>query len=42
MSRVWEFYERIQGNASRKTKTQIELLENAIQRADQRTRKAQV
>jgi DNA-binding XRE family transcriptional regulator len=40
MSRVWDFYERIQGNSSRKTKTQIELLEKAIERADLRARKA--
>src|SRR5262249_5957325 len=39
MGRVWDFYELIQGSASRKTKTQIELLENAIERADLRARK---
>jgi hypothetical protein len=41
MGRIWDFYERIQGNPSRKTKTQIALLERAIERADQRARKPQ-
>ena len=40
MSRVWELYEKIQGNPSRKTKTQIELLEDAIERAKQRNPKS--
>jgi hypothetical protein len=38
MARVWELYEKIQGDPSRKTKIKIELLEGAIQRADQRKR----
>jgi hypothetical protein len=33
---VWEMYERIQGDPSRKTKMKIELLEGAIERAKQR------
>jgi transcriptional regulator with XRE-family HTH domain len=36
MARVWEMYEKIQGNPSRKTKVKIELLEGAIRRAEQR------
>jgi len=36
MARVWEFYEKIQGDPSKKTKRQIELLEDAIERAKQR------
>jgi DNA-binding XRE family transcriptional regulator len=39
MARVWEFYERVQGDPSRKTKKQIELLEGAIERAKERGRK---
>src|SRR5262249_4097221 len=38
MGRVWDCYERLKGNPSRKTKSQIELLESAIERADQRAR----
>ena len=38
MARVWEMYEKVQGDPSRKTKIKIELLEGAIQRADQRKR----
>ena len=38
MTRVWEMYEKVQGDPSRKTKIKIELLEGAIQRADQRKR----
>jgi transcriptional regulator with XRE-family HTH domain len=38
MARVWELYERIQGDPSRKTKIKIALLEGAIERADQRKR----
>lgn len=38
MARVWEMYEAIQGEPSRRTKKKIELLENAIARADQRKR----
>src|SRR5262245_1859673 len=30
IARVWEFYEKIQGNPSKKTKRQIEMLESAI------------
>src|SRR6266550_4277362 len=36
MARVWEMYEKVQGDPSRKTKTKIELLEGAIERAEQR------
>ena len=42
MARVWEMYERIQGNPSRRTKKKIELLEDAIARADQRKRASSV
>ena len=38
MTRVWEMYDNIQGDPSRKTKIKIELLEGAIQRAEQRKR----
>jgi hypothetical protein len=38
MARVWELYERIQGDPSKKTKATIELLEDAIERAKQRQR----
>jgi transcriptional regulator with XRE-family HTH domain len=41
MTCVWEFYEKIQGDPSRKTKKQIELLEEAIDRAKQRNPKPQ-
>jgi len=36
MSRVWDMYEDIQGDPSRKTKMKVELLENAIARAEQK------
>jgi hypothetical protein len=36
MARVWELYEKIQGDPSKKTKIKIELLEGAIRRAEQR------
>jgi transcriptional regulator with XRE-family HTH domain len=36
MTRVWERYEEIQGDTAKKTKKQIELLEDAIARAQQR------
>jgi transcriptional regulator with XRE-family HTH domain len=36
MKRVWDLYERIQGNSSRPTKAKIELLEDAIERAERR------
>ena len=36
MARVWEMYEKIQGDPSRKTKMKIELFEGAIKRAEQR------
>ena len=42
MARVWEMYERIQGNPSRRTKKKIDLLEAAIARADQRKRASSV
>lgn len=38
MARVWELYEQIQGDPSRKTKMKIALLEGAIERANQRKR----
>ena len=36
MARVWEMYEKIQGDPSRKTKIKVELFEGAIARAEQR------
>ncbi len=36
LARVWDFYEQIQGDPSRKTKKQIQLLEDAIKRAEGR------
>jgi transcriptional regulator with XRE-family HTH domain len=36
MAQVWEMYEKIQGDPSRKTKAKIELFEAAIKRAEQR------
>lgn len=36
MARVWEMYEKIQGDPSRKTKKRIELFEAAIARAQVR------
>jgi hypothetical protein len=36
MARVWEMYESIQGDPSKKTKIKIELLEGAIGRAEHR------
>ena len=42
MARVWDFYEKIQGDPSRKTKKQIELLEEAIKRAEKRTQERSV
>jgi hypothetical protein len=36
MARIWDMYETIQGNPSRKTKKKIALLENAIERAQKR------
>src|SRR5205823_2755661 len=38
MARVWELYEKIQGDSSMKTKIKIALLEAGIERADQRKR----
>jgi transcriptional regulator with XRE-family HTH domain len=40
MGRVWDLYEKIQGDPSRRTKTKIELLEDAIDRANRRDRPA--
>jgi transcriptional regulator with XRE-family HTH domain len=40
MDRVWELYDKVQGDPSRKTKTKIELLESAIERAKQRMHKS--
>jgi DNA-binding XRE family transcriptional regulator len=42
MTRIWEYYEKLQGDSSRKTKRQIELLEGAIERANQRKRTTDV
>ena len=39
MERVWELYEKIQGDPSKKTKAKIEFLERAIERANQRNHK---
>jgi transcriptional regulator with XRE-family HTH domain len=39
MEHVWELYEKVQGDPSGKTKTKIELLENAIERAKRRMHK---
>jgi len=36
MARIWDMYETIQGNPSRKTTMKIALLENAIERAQKR------
>src|SRR5260221_10685999 len=36
MAHVWELYEKIQGDSSKKTKAKIELFEGAIERAEQR------
>jgi len=36
MAHIWEMYEKIQGDPSRKTKMKIELFEGAIKRAEQR------
>src|SRR6266567_1605762 len=38
MARIWDLYERIQGDPSRETKAKIELLEDAIGRAERRKR----
>ena len=38
MAHVWEMYETIQGNPSKKTKIKIALLEKAIDRAEERKR----
>jgi transcriptional regulator with XRE-family HTH domain len=42
MARLWDYYEKIQGDGSRKTKKQIELLEDAIQRAKERSHQPRV
>jgi DNA-binding XRE family transcriptional regulator len=36
MARIWDMYENVQGNPSRKTKVKIKLLEDAIERARNR------
>jgi transcriptional regulator with XRE-family HTH domain len=36
MARVWELYEKVQGDPSRRTKMKIELLEGAIERAERK------
>jgi transcriptional regulator with XRE-family HTH domain len=36
MARVWELYEKVQGNPSRRTRVKIELLEEAIGRSNRR------
>jgi transcriptional regulator with XRE-family HTH domain len=38
MARIWQMYEKIQGDPSKKPKIKIELLEGAIERAEQRKR----
>jgi transcriptional regulator with XRE-family HTH domain len=40
MRRVWEMYERVQGHPSKLTKSKIELLEDAIARAEMRKRES--
>src|SRR5262245_12739628 len=42
MVRVWQFYEEIQGDSSKVTKKQIELIEDAIERAELRKIKSHV
>lgn len=42
MARVWEVYERIQGDPSKRTKKKIELLEAAIARAEERRRVSEI
>jgi transcriptional regulator with XRE-family HTH domain len=42
MERVWELYEKVQGDPSRKTKTKIELLESVIERAERSMHKPRV
>ena len=42
MERVWELYDNIQGDSSRKTKMKIQLLESAIERAKRRTHEPRV
>jgi transcriptional regulator with XRE-family HTH domain len=39
IARIWDYYERIQGDPSRRTKKQIEQLEDASERAKERHRK---
>jgi transcriptional regulator with XRE-family HTH domain len=39
MARIWNHYEKIQGDPSRRIKKQIELLEDAIERDKERHRK---
>jgi hypothetical protein len=39
MERVWELYESVQGDPSRKTKKKIELLESVIEQAERRMHK---
>jgi transcriptional regulator with XRE-family HTH domain len=41
MARVWDLYESIQGDPSREAKAKIELLEDAIERAELRKRPTQ-
>jgi hypothetical protein len=38
MERVWELYEKVQGDSSRKTRTKIELLESVIERTERKPR----
>jgi transcriptional regulator with XRE-family HTH domain len=38
MAHIWDMYEKIQGDPSRKTKKKMELFEGAIKRAEQRKR----
>jgi transcriptional regulator with XRE-family HTH domain len=42
MKQVWELYEKIQGDPSRKTKKKIELLESVIEQAERRMQEPRV
>lgn len=39
MKRVWDMYERLQGHPTKRNRTKIELLEDVIERAEERKRK---
>jgi transcriptional regulator with XRE-family HTH domain len=42
MEKVWELYEKMQGDPSRKTKKKIELLESVIERVERRMHKPRI